>query len=67
MWWSMSLAKKHKLWGDEGFEKICDITRHLINELRRQAPKVKEIIESGLISIDELNYPDYNNGCEIIP
>lgn len=60
-------VNKQRLWGDEGFEKICDITRHLINELKRQAPKVKELIESGKISIDDLNYPEYNNGCEIIP
>jgi putative peptide-modifying radical SAM enzyme len=60
-------ANKQKLWGDEGFEKVCDITRHLINELRRKAPKVKELVESGRISIDDLNYPEYNNGCEIIP
>jgi radical SAM protein with 4Fe4S-binding SPASM domain len=60
-------ANKQRLWGEDGFEKVCDITRHLISELRRHAPRVKELIESGTVSIEDFNYPVYNNGCEIIP
>ncbi len=60
-------ANKQRLWGEEGFEKICSITRHLIGELKRQTSKVKELLESRDVSIEDLNYPEYNNGCEIIP
>ena len=60
-------ANKQKLWGDEGFEKVCDITRHLINELKGQVSCVQELINVGRISIDDFKYPEYNNGCEIIP
>jgi len=60
-------VNKQRLWGDEGFEKICAITRHLIDQLKRYVPKVQGLIESGQITVDEFNYPEYNNGCEIIP
>jgi radical SAM protein with 4Fe4S-binding SPASM domain len=60
-------ANKQRLWGDEGFEKVCDITRHLVNQLKCQVSKVQNLIHAGKISIDEFNYPEYNNGCEIIP
>lgn len=60
-------ANKQRLWGDEGFEKVCDITRHLINELKRQVPTVQELVDTGKITIGDFKYPEYNNGCEIIP
>jgi putative peptide-modifying radical SAM enzyme len=60
-------ANKQRLWGDDGFEKVCDITRHLINELKRVAPKVQELITNGAICIEDFAYPEFNNGCEIIP
>jgi putative peptide-modifying radical SAM enzyme len=60
-------ANKQRLWGEEGFEKICDVTKHLISELDRHSKRVKELIKEGIISIDDLKYPPYNNGCEIIP
>ncbi|MFW9809302.1 MAG: TIGR04084 family radical SAM/SPASM domain-containing protein [Candidatus Thorarchaeota archaeon] len=60
-------ANKQRLWGDEGFEKICRITKHLIEELKLQIPKVRELLDSGVVSIEDFHYPEYNNGCEIIP
>jgi putative peptide-modifying radical SAM enzyme len=60
-------ANKQRLWGDEGFETICDITRHLISELKRVAPRVQGLISAGRISIEDLAYPEFNNGCEVIP
>lgn len=60
-------ANKQRIWGDEGFEKVCGITRHLIDQLKHYVPKVQKLIESGKISVDEFNYPEYNNGREIIP
>ncbi|MFW9767792.1 MAG: TIGR04084 family radical SAM/SPASM domain-containing protein [Candidatus Thorarchaeota archaeon] len=60
-------ANKQRLWGESGFEKVCDITKHLIDELKRVAPKVQEIVSDGKISIEDFVYPEFNNGCEIIP
>lgn len=60
-------ANKQRLWGAEGFEKVCDITRHLINELKRHVPTVQELVDAGRITIEDFNYPEFNNGCEIIP
>jgi len=60
-------ANKQKLWGAEGFEKVCEVSRHLFNTLKNHVPKVRELIENGTISIEALNYPEYNNGCEIVP
>ncbi|MFX1484831.1 MAG: TIGR04084 family radical SAM/SPASM domain-containing protein [Promethearchaeota archaeon] len=60
-------ANKQRLWGQEGFDKICDLTKHLIKELRSHLPDVKKLVDSGVISPDDLDYPEFNNGCEIIP
>jgi putative peptide-modifying radical SAM enzyme len=60
-------ANKERLWGDEGFEKVCEISRHLIETLKKYVPRVRELIENGMILIDDLDYPEYNNGCEIVP
>ncbi|MFW9981177.1 MAG: TIGR04084 family radical SAM/SPASM domain-containing protein [Candidatus Thorarchaeota archaeon] len=60
-------ANKQRLWGNEGFEKVCVITKHLIQELQKQVPRVKELLADGIVLIKDFQYPEYNNGCEIIP
>jgi putative peptide-modifying radical SAM enzyme len=60
-------ASKQRLWGDEGFEKVCEVSRHLIETLKKHVPRVRGLIENRTISIEELEYPEYNNGCEIVP
>jgi putative peptide-modifying radical SAM enzyme len=60
-------ANKERLWGEEGFRKICGTVKHLIATLREYIPIIKLLIEKGFISIEEFNYPEHNNGCEIIP
>ncbi len=60
-------ANKTKLWGEEGQEKVCGTVRHLVSELERIRPMVEELLEAGIISWDELDYPKINNCCEIIP
>ncbi|TXT55329.1 MAG: hypothetical protein BAJATHORv1_40240 [Candidatus Thorarchaeota archaeon] len=60
-------ANKQRLWGQKGFEKICEIVKHLINSIRERIPDIQEIIEEGKISLEQFKYPEYNNGCEIIP
>ncbi len=51
---------KEKLWGEEGFNEICNTTKFLINELE----KYKKIC---MPLKHKFNYPEYNNTTEIIP
>lgn len=60
-------ANKERLWGEEGFRKVCSTVKYLISVLRDQIPTIRSLIEKGCISLEELRYPEYNNGCEIIP
>ena len=58
---------KTKLWGEEGFNKVCLTVKHLLDELRKIKNPVLKLIENGVITKNEFDYPGYNNGCEIIP
>ncbi len=60
-------ANKERLWGEEGFRKVCATVKYLISTLREYIPTISSLIEEGLISLEEFRYPQYNNGCEIIP
>lgn len=51
----------------DGYSLICSTVRHLVRELESNLPDVKEMIESGIIERKEFEYPEFNNGCEIIP
>ncbi|UCH05565.1 MAG: TIGR04084 family radical SAM/SPASM domain-containing protein [Candidatus Thorarchaeota archaeon] len=59
-------ANRERLWGDEGLRKVCKTVRHLIESLQNIVPRVQELIENEVISLDQLSYP-VNNGCEVIP
>lgn len=60
-------ANKQRLWGEEGFLKICDTVKHLLGCLRDIIPEVHELLSKGIISLEDFAYPAFNNGCEIIP
>jgi len=51
----------------EGYAIICSTVKHLVRELEGAVPRVRELINSGVICADEFDYPEINNGCEIIP
>lgn len=53
-------AHYERLWGQEGFEKMCYITRFLIHELEKHK---KYCINFK----DKIIYPPFNNTTEIIP
>ena len=53
-------AYKEKLWGEEGFREICEITKFTISEIR----KYMDLLSKYEM---ELRYPPYNNTTEIIP
>ncbi|MBD3191195.1 MAG: TIGR04084 family radical SAM/SPASM domain-containing protein [Candidatus Heimdallarchaeota archaeon] len=60
-------ANQTKLWGQTGFQKVCETVRHLVSELQAIKSDVLELIDRGVVSEELFNYPSYNNGCEIIP
>ncbi|GFO97348.1 radical SAM domain protein [groundwater metagenome] len=51
----------------DGYALICSTVKHLVRELEDAAPRVRELIKSGVIRANEFDYPEFNNGCEIIP
>jgi putative peptide-modifying radical SAM enzyme len=60
-------ANKQRLWGEDGFRKVCNTVRHLVEVLKHHIPRIEGYLEQGLVHLSEFNYPEYNNGCEIIP
>ena len=60
-------ANETKWWGEEGFEEVCVTVKHLIKELRAIMPEIQELIEKGVVSLEDFHYPTYNNSIEIIP
>jgi uncharacterized protein len=60
-------ANKQRLWGQDGYEKICEVSRHLFETLRSLVPEIKRYLSEGAITIEAFDYPKYNNGCEIVP
>jgi len=60
-------VNKQRLWGQEGFDKVCDTVKHMISVLQAETPTVRQLMKSRVISVDRFVYPGFNNGCEIIP
>ncbi|MHB1868266.1 MAG: TIGR04084 family radical SAM/SPASM domain-containing protein [Nitrososphaerales archaeon] len=50
-----------------GFPYICSTVRHLVKELKEVTLQVQELVENGSVSRSDFEYPELNNGCEIIP
>ena len=48
-------------------KRARDATRHLIRELEKQVPLARQMIEEGVLDASAFDYPEINNGCEIIP
>ncbi len=60
-------ANKERLWGDKGFEKVCSTVKFLIQELKKALPEIGQLLRAGMIDITDFDYPEFNNGCEVIP
>ena len=60
-------SNKQRLWGEDGFTKVCDTVKHLVKSLQKHTHEVQDLIDSGIISLNDFTYPEFNNGCEIIP
>ncbi|MEM2143596.1 MAG: TIGR04084 family radical SAM/SPASM domain-containing protein [Candidatus Thorarchaeota archaeon] len=60
-------ANKQRLWGESGFAAICESVKHMLAELKTRRQEVQGLIDDGTISLSDFEYPEYNNGCEVIP
>lgn len=52
---------------ENGYALICSTVKHLVRELQEALPQVRGLIESGVVKRQDFEYPEFNNGCEIIP
>jgi len=55
------------LWGKDGFQKVCNLTKFTINAIASSNNIINRIVAEGVVDFDELNYPKFNNSTEIIP
>jgi len=60
-------ANKTKFWGDAMFDRVCRTTKSMIRGLEGITQSVEALIEDGVLHIEDFDYPEINNGCEIIP
>ncbi|VVB86950.1 7-carboxy-7-deazaguanine synthase [uncultured archaeon] len=51
----------------DGYGLICATVKHLVRELEGAAPAIRELIDNGVVNRKDFEYPELNNGCEIIP
>jgi putative peptide-modifying radical SAM enzyme len=59
-------ANKTQLWGNKGYDEVCDSIFYLVNSIKDILPQIQELIDKKELKIEDFNYPRYN-GCEIIP
>lgn len=59
--------RSQQLLRENGFNMICSTVRHLADELQTIKPMIEKMIENGIIDEKYFEYPEFNNGCEIIP
>ena len=52
---------------ENGFAYICATVKHLVKELEAAKPRVQSLIADGKVRRSDFQYPELNNGCEIIP
>jgi len=60
-------TNKTQWWGLEGHKAVCNTIWHLIQSLEKCVPEIKEMILKDPTKREQIEYPKYNNSCEIIP
>ncbi len=58
---------RERFWGEEGFRKICALTKYTIDEVSTLIEAVDEAKRGKLVDIELLDYPPFNNSTEIVP
>ena len=60
-------AHVERLWGEKGFRKVCSTTMYLIDLLKKACIKIAESLKAGVVSLNDIKYPPFNNTVEIVP
>lgn len=60
-------TNKTQWWGIEGHKAVCNTIYHLITSLEKQVEEIKLLSANNKFQAGLLEYPRYNNSCEIIP
>jgi len=60
-------ANRERLWGMDGFYKVCNTVKHLVKEMERAKKVINKLIEEGMYKKEDFYYPPFNNTTEIIP
>ncbi len=55
-----------KRWSKDAYAEICTTVRGLVKAVKKELPRIKNLIENGKISLGDFDFMKYN-GCEIIP
>ena len=55
-----------KRWNAEAYDVVCNTVKNLISTLKRELPRIEQLISQEKIGLIDFDYMKYN-GCEIIP
>ena len=53
-------------WSKEAYTQVCKTVKELVKEVKRELPRIKDLIEKGKVNVSDFDFVKYN-GCEIIP
>ena len=56
-----------RYWGEEGLKAVCAASQFIIDLVGEALPEIMELVEKGLVNLQNLIYPPYNNTVEIMP
>lgn len=59
--------RSQELLRENGYSLICTTVRHLVRELQDALPQVQALLANGSVRRSDFEYPELNNGCEVIP
>jgi len=55
-----------KRWTKDAYAEVCATVRGLVSAVKKELPRIKNLIKNGKISLGDFEFMKYN-GCEIIP
>lgn len=60
-------AFKERYWGERGFREVCTATKEFVKLVLTAVPVLLNYIDKGIVRIEDLRYPPFNNTVEVIP